>query len=179
MRSWMVRWPGLSLVVLSLSVLSFMACEPPSAKAPLTPDASTFVVFSQDDLWGYKDLSGSVVIPATYTIAEAFLKDGGAFVVDDKGWGFINYKGEMMVRPFLFDNGPDPFSEGLARFVQDEKMGYYAPSGKIMISPIYDFVEPFKEGRARVCTGCIKVMDGEHYSFEGGTWSTVEIPATH
>jgi len=32
----------------------------------------------------------------------------------------IDKKGKVLIRPYLYDNGPDPFQEGLARSQQAE-----------------------------------------------------------
>lgn len=178
------------MVLLVVCACWFSGCAPeviPKEKAGASdgaqeeaPAADVYTgplkVFSENNLWGYQNEAGETMIPAQFVMAGDFTEHGFAYVVDHKGWAFIDRAGKVVVRPFIFDNGPDSFQEGLARFVAEDKFGFYTPEGKIVIPATYDFAEPFSEGKARVCTGCEKVMDGEHYTFEGGTWTTIDKP---
>lgn len=52
---------------------------------------------------------------------------------------------------FVYDNGPDPVSDGCVRIV-DEKglVGYAKPDGTVIIEPRFAFGFPFVDGIARV-----------------------------
>ena len=166
-----------SFSVVLLVVLCCLSCEkqePAQEKDVIESANEGLVVFSKEDFWGYKTKSGAVVIEPRFVVANAFNPEGGATVVDEEGWAFINKKGKVLVRPFVFDNGPDDFKEGLARFVQDGKMGFFEPSGAIAIPATYDFILPFENGVAKVCMECEKVMSGEHFTVEGGVWTTID-----
>ena len=130
--------------------------------------------FMQDDLWGYRDSAGQMVIPPKFVVAETFSREGMAAVVDQLGWAYINKKGDILLRPFVFDNGPDPFAEGLARFVEDGRMGFFDRHGKVVIEAQFDFAMPFEDGKAKVCTDCREVAEGDHKRVEGGTWWLID-----
>jgi hypothetical protein len=131
------------------------------------------VPFEQGEKWGYKDERGKVVIAPTFIAAHDFSPEGIAAVIDDAGWAYINRKGIILVRPFLFDNGPDYFEEGLARFTHEGKIGFFDRRGKVVIKPNFDFAAPFHEGLAAFCEGCMGRMRGEHRFWEGGKWGYI------
>jgi len=149
-------WIGLTLCLLAFT----------GAAAP--------VPFEQDGQWGYRDAQGTVVIAPRYLIADPFSPEGIAAVADEKGWAYIDRTGKILVHPFLFDNGPDEFQEGLARCVADGKVGYFDKHGRIVIPPRFSFAEPFSDGRAKVCFGCREVKDGEHSRYTGGRWAWID-----
>ena len=124
--------------------------------------------------WGYIDGKGRVVVEPKYIRANSFLETGIAAIVDDKGWAYIDGSGKVLLRPFPFDNGPDYFEEGLARFVRSGKMGFFNRSGQIVIPARFEWVEPFSGGRARYCEGCKKVKEEEHYTMTGGRWGYID-----
>jgi hypothetical protein len=132
-----------------------------------------WVPFEKEDKWGYRDAQGKVVIPPTFIAAEDFSPEGIAAVIDDAGWGYINRRGTIIIRPFIIDNGPDPFQEGLARFTKGNKFGFFNRRGRIVIKPKFDFAAPFQEGLAAFCRGCVKKMIGEHGFWEGGKWGYI------
>ena len=85
------------------------------------------------NLWGYRNARGAVVIPPRFTVAQHFSEGGIAAVADDSGWKVIDRQGKTLVRPFLLDNGPDPFRHGLARFREAGKIGFFDERGKVVI----------------------------------------------
>ncbi len=125
-------------------------------------------------LWGYKTSAGAVVIRPQFLVAERFSPYGIAAVANETGWKYINKKGERILEPFIFDNGPDPFREGLARFKQSEKLGFFDRRGKVIIPARFDFAAPFSDGLALFCEGCIEHEEGEHSSFRGGKWGFID-----
>lgn len=127
-------------------------------------------LFEQDGRWGYRDAQGRIVIPAHYQIARDFTAGGIAAVVDKEGWVYIDRRGQIVIRPFPVDNGPDYFSEGVGRFRQKGKFGYFDERGKVVIPPRFDYAAPFSYGLAAVCMGCTERADGEHTSWQGGRW---------
>ena len=139
-----------------------------------TPGAISISPFEQAGLWGYRNARGKVIIPARYIMANAFSRCGLAAVVDQKGWLYINTEGNEVIRPFVFDNGPDYFQDGLARFVQGNKFGFFDESGKIIIAPQFDFAYPFENGTAKVGYGCKFVQEGEHQAVAGGVWKYID-----
>jgi hypothetical protein len=132
-----------------------------------------WVPFEQEGKWGYQDAQGKVAIASTFIAAHDFSPEGIAAVLDDAGWGYINRRGTIIIRPFVFDNGPDPFQEGLARFTQEGKFGFFDRRGKVVIKPKFDFAAPFQEGLSAFCQRCTKNMAGELSFWEGGKWGYI------
>jgi len=130
--------------------------------------------FEKDGLWGYRDAGGKSVIPPRYQVAREFSPEGIAAVVDDQGWAYIGTAGQLVIRPLVFDNGPDYFQEGLARFTRAGKVGFFDRRGKVAIEPQYTWAMPFSEGRAAVCEGCTERQEGEHRSVQGGRWGFID-----
>ena len=128
-----------------------------------------------EERWGYKDANDKVVIPAVFKLATDFSDRAIAAVIDSKGWACIDTQGKILVRPFIFDNGPDFFSEGLARFREDGRIGFFDEAGRKVIPAQFDFAWPFENGVARVGSGCreIKLPD-EHTTVEGGVYATID-----
>lgn len=133
---------------------------------------------TEDFLMGYKDARGRVRIPARYRLAQKFSREGIAGVVDETGWAIIDRSGRILIRnPFIFDNGPDYFVEGLARVVgEGGKFGFFDKRGKIVIAPRFDFAAPFANGAAAVCVECRKTAPDAngHYSTVGGRWGFID-----
>ena len=84
------------------------------------------------------------------TISAYDFTDGGiAAVLDKSGWYYISRTGEFVIRPKIYDNGPDYFSDGLARYVEDDKYGFFDMSGEIIIEAQFEFAFPLKMARPR------------------------------
>ncbi len=148
---------------------------PQSNDAQSARDLNPFVASTPSgDRYGYRDAKGEVSIEPRFLLADDFSEAGLAAVVDESGWAYINTEGRLVVRPFVFDNGPDPFSEGLARFEQEGRFGFFDERGHTAIEPRFDFANPFSEGLAAVCTGCVRKSVGEHWSVSGGKWGYID-----
>ena len=132
------------------------------------------IPFEKDGKWGYQDKAGKVAISPRYQIAREFSREGMAAVVDDEGWAYIDEAGRIVIRPLAVDNGPDYFSDGVARFKRSGKVGFFDPRGKVVIQPGYAHAMPFSEGRAAVCDGCAEIEEGEHRSVKGGKWGFID-----
>lgn len=127
-------------------------------------------------LYGWRSCDGRVAIAPRYLIAEPFGKGGMAAVVDKSGWHYINRQGQLVIRPVIFDNGPDPFSDGLARYQKDGKYGFFNASGAVVIPAQFEFAYPFVHGKAKVGEGCRLMSDGEHTQVECRTWRHIKKP---
>jgi hypothetical protein len=127
-------------------------------------------------LHGYRSCDGRVAAAPQYTVAEPFGKGGIAAVVDAQGWAYINRRGEVVIRPFIFDNGPDGFSDGLARYTEGGKFGFFNTSGAVVIPARFEFAYPFVKGRAKVGEGCTSVSDGEHTRIDCRSWRFIQKP---
>jgi hypothetical protein len=139
-----------------------------------TAALARLVPFEQDGRWGYRDSRGAVVIEPRYQAADPFSSKGIAAVLGDRGWVYIDRTGRVLIAPFIFDNGPDYFHQGLARFTAEGKFGFFNSSGAVVIGPQFDFADSFSQDRAAVCQGCRKVAAGEHWFMEGGTWGFID-----
>ena len=143
------------------------------AKAPLT----SLVPFEDPEslLWGYRDSqSGEILIEAQYIMAGDF-EHAVSVVVDKEGWAYIHPNGEIILRPYIFDNGPDYYEEGLARFVEKGKVGFNNKSLEKVIPARFDYINPFVQGRAAFCVGCEKQMSGEYFTMVGGRWGYIDV----
>lgn len=156
-------------VFLLTCVLLACAVAPPGNTGSARP-----VPFEKEGRWGYRNAGGGIVIRPRFKMADAFTPEGVAAVVDEKGWAYIDMKGEVILRPFVFDNGPDYFKENLARFVDGGKFGFFDRRGRVVIPAKFDFAAPFSEGLAAVCEGCAEVFEGEHRLRKGGKWGFID-----
>ncbi len=131
-------------------------------------------LYEKDGLYGYKNQHEQVVISARFLLAMNFNEKGIAAVADSSGWAYINAQGNILIRPYIYDNGPDYFSEGLARFVENGKFGFFDEYGKIVIDAQWDFTYPFQDGKAAVYKGCTIITEKEHNSIIGGQWGYID-----
>lgn len=127
--------------------------------------------FQDEELWGYKDHNDMIVIEAEYVFAYEFSEYGIAIVCDpEEGWIYIDTHGEFVIKPKVVDNYYDEFSEGLARFEEDGKIGFFNQKGLVVIEPIYEFAYPFKNGFSQVAQGVKKEQMGEYTFIEVDKW---------
>lgn len=147
---------------------------PPPALA--RPSTLGWKSFEDGELVGFKDAQGKVVVPPRFQVAQEFTAGGMACGADKDGWVCIDGNGTTLLRPFVFDNGPDEFSEGLARFVDGEKIGFFDATGSKKIPARYSFARPFAGERAAFCDGCTRRCEagGEHCSMVGGKWGLLD-----
>lgn len=98
----------------------------------------------------------------------------GGFVGKNCYW--MKKTGELE-RTHCFDNGADPFQEGLVRHVsQSGKFGYMDKNLQVVIPAVYDFAQPFGGGVAMVCIACriVRAKGSEHAEVSGGNWSLID-----
>lgn len=132
------------------------------------------VSFRSGDLSGFRDQKGGVVIKPRFHVAQEFSPENIAAVVDGEGWVYIDPFGDVLIRPHVVDNGPDDFSEGLARFVAGGKIGFMNKWAKIVVNASFAYAEPFSNGRALICADCRPVKDGEHTRMVGAKWGAID-----
>ncbi len=160
----------------------FCSCEK-NLTTTKTPVLIAYEDTSKSEGWGFKDTSGQIVIPPQYSAVfeDSFINDI-AFVVkksEDKqdtenGIIAIDKQNKFILKPFIFDNGPDYLQEGLFRFTENGKMGFADVNGKKVIKAKYTFAEAFQEGFAAFCEGCKKENMGEHWRMVGGKWGFID-----
>ncbi|GAA4354820.1 WG repeat-containing protein [Hymenobacter saemangeumensis] len=105
--------------------------------------------------WGYINLTGHFVIPATYQYTREF-SEGKAAVSPKKSssgkpnrkglYGFINKNNEMVIPP-VFNGADIHFSEGLCA-VWDKGYGYIDDKGTLVIPCDFNLGQHFSEGLA-------------------------------
>ncbi|MBR0156844.1 MAG: WG repeat-containing protein [Clostridia bacterium] len=100
--------------------------------------------------WGYFDEKGNKVIPAQYSLADAFASNGIALVGLD-GRCFIDKSGKVVIGD-SFDLVRSFADNGLAAFKKNGKWGYIDSRGNIAIPAQFGYAYKFaKNGLAAVC----------------------------
>ncbi len=75
----------------------------------------------------------------------------------------------------MFDNGPEPFNEGLTRILRNGKMGYANKFGQIVIPCKYDYAKWFENGKAEVTYNAKEYLDlDEHKRVESDDWFEID-----
>jgi hypothetical protein len=131
--------------------------------------------FEQNGLWGYRNVDDEVIIEPSFYMALEFNSYGLAAVVDDSGWLYINLFSEKIIRPYVIDNGPDFFREGLARYVKNSRIGFFDQKGNVVVQAEFEFVRPFSDEMAAFCRGGHIVQDGEYKRIAGGKWGYIDM----
>lgn len=99
--------------------------------------------------FGYIDSTGKIFKKQQYIDALSFT-EGLAYVMNEKERGYINHKGEMVIRLKPNEVGY-AFSEGLAAVSNDNfKVGFIDKNGDMKIDYKLDMPSNFNEGLARV-----------------------------
>jgi len=75
----------------------------------------------------------------------------------------------------MFDNGHEPFNEGLTRVLRNGKMGYANKFGQIVIPCEYDYAKWFENGKAEVTYNAKEYFDlDEHRRVESDEWFIID-----
>jgi hypothetical protein len=125
----------------------FVAEPPPTHYATVEP--GELIPFRKDDLGGYFNASGEVVIEPQFQVASAF--SGGLACVCKEGlFGYIDKRGEWVI-PARFEHAND-FSEELAGVsLGKEGWGFIDRTGKVRIPAKFGWVYGgFRHGVAEV-----------------------------
>ena len=88
-----------------------------------------------------------------------------AIVLKSGEWVGIDRNEQVLLVPFIFDNGPDYVEDGLFRFVENNKIGFANLNGQKIILPQFDFATPFENGLSEYALGGHREYDngGEHW----------------
>lgn len=100
---------------------------------------------------------------------------GLAAVYVENQFYYVGRRGALL--PVLaYDNGADPYAEGLVRSRVDDRIAYYDRKFRQVIAPKYDWGWPFAQGRALVCLGCRPQPsdDDGHAAVSGGLWGYID-----
>src|SRR6266404_1757930 len=123
---------------------------------------------SADDLIGYIDPCGEVVVAPIYE-AGAFFSEGKAAIMPSGGkTGFLGANGQLAL-PFEFE-GLGYFHEGLCSIGRDCLVGAISQSGTWIVRPEFAFISEFSDGLA------FASEDGQHVGFIDVT-GAFRIPA--
>jgi len=125
---------------------------------------------SGEELIGYKDSFGKTVINAKFYFVYSDTLYSMAIVLKNGEWIGIDKDERIILKPFIFDNGPDYIEEGLFRYVENNKIGFANIDGEIIIKAKYDFATPFENGLSEYTLGGKKEYEkgGEHWWWTGG-----------
>jgi len=105
-----------------------------------------------DGAMGFIDELGSIAVTLKYENVGTF-KEGLALVRLDGKIGYIGKLGQLLV-PMIYEQADYEFEDGLARVKMVESgWGFIDQSGKVIVSLIYDELEPYKGGLAKVRVG--------------------------
>jgi hypothetical protein len=132
-----------------------------------------------------RDASGGLVFaPATFEVLAARGEDPAPLTIAGTLY-YLNAAG-VAVPVLPFDNGADDFVEGLARTLQDGKVGFIDRELNVVVPPRWDFAFPFENGTAVVCDGCTLRPAGDgHREVVGGRWGVIDargdivVPVVH
>lgn len=129
------------------------------------------VIFTKNKKMGVADSSGSIISPANYDYIKkfreglaAFAKDGRAYSLGyiDSKWGFMDEKGNEIIRHQFSNIATEGFNNGLCAISFDradksgtgtDKWGYINTKGDLVIPAIYNYAGPFSEDIALVNQG--------------------------
>lgn len=103
---------------------------------------------SGDVLYGYLDRDGGILVPAEYQSATDF-EDGVSVVQTKEGQYQLMARDTDILYKYPYDY-VGQYGEGMLAFQEegDPKYGFINKSGKVLIPPNFDSVQPFSEGRA-------------------------------
>ena len=111
-------------------VLVFIGCSKSKQNSSHTSaEASALHLFQQAGRFGYRDLTGIVVLDAKFVDAGEFSEDLARVRLDPNGsWGYINSSGDVVI-PAQFDGASD-FHNGKAIVLINDKYYFIATDGK-------------------------------------------------
>jgi|JI8StandDraft_1071087.scaffolds.fasta_scaffold03172_2 hypothetical protein len=140
----------------------------------ISAESIPWKAFESNGLYGFKNQKGKIMLKPEYQMAFDFSNHSVAFVYKLTKWICIDLKNTELLEVVPYDNGPDYFSEKLARYIENRKTGYFDQKCKKVIPANYDFGTPFENGFASVCNGCDSKKDGEHSSIVGGKYGMID-----
>lgn len=166
---------GCAVPAAATSTTATTATTSPGATGEVPVSAAGWGAFEANGAYGFKDPGGAVVVPAKFQMA--FDAEGAlACAVASWGWVCLDGRGHEFLRPYVFDNGPDPYVDDRARFVEGGKIGFYDRRGVKVIAARFEYATQFAEERAAYCEGCKQACapEGSPCSVEGGRWGVID-----
>jgi hypothetical protein len=125
---------------------------------------------SEEELTGFKSTDGKIIIKAKFNHSYTDTFYTMAIVLKNWEWVGIDRNEKVILKPFIYDNGPDYVEEGLFRFVENNKIGFANLDGQKKILPQFDFATPFVDGLSEYTLGGHRENEkgGEHWYWTGG-----------
>ncbi len=114
---------------------------------------------SGKELTGYKSLNGEIIIKAKYQNGSDTLEKMAIVLNSEFEFVGIDRKDSIILKPYIYDNGPDYVEEGLFRFVENNKIGFANLEGQKVIEAKYDFATPFENGLSEYCIGGERIYE--------------------
>jgi hypothetical protein len=109
--------------------------------------AKSFYPFRENELYGFMDEEGKVMIDPTYTSVEEF-QEGLALVVKNGKVGYIDKNGDVVI-PYEYSDG-ESFQNGLAIVAKNDLYGMIDRTNKAVVPLKYEVIGPFNSGLAVV-----------------------------
>ena len=103
-----------------------------------------------EELWGYQDQNGKVIVKPKYTKAEEFVDGLGRITLLNEKvewrYGFVDGTGKEII-PLIYSQAGQ-FAEGVVAVSKNDQWGFLDKTGKTVVPIIYDAVSHygFKEG---------------------------------
>ncbi len=167
--------PYMKTVFLTLLLLTSFAIH---AKDPCAYIAKVTPNNKQPEWQNYEHCAtyqaGKLSITPKHLEKIAFLPSGLASFWTSGQYFYIKSNGDFL--PVIrYDNGADPYQEGLVRSLVDSKIAYYNNHLERVIPPKYNWGWPFENGRALVCLECKLTAPDEHghQRLTGGLWGYI------
>ena len=108
---------------------------------------------SGKELTGYKSFNGEIVIEAKYQSGSDTLCGMAIVFTSDFEFIGIDRNDSIVLKPYIYDNGPDYVEEGLFRYIENDKIGFADLNGQKIIPAKYDFATPFSKGLSEYSIG--------------------------
>ena len=112
-----------------------------------------------NELTGYKSLDGKIVIKAKYINGSDTLDKMAIVLTSEFEFIGIDRNDNIILKPYIYDNGPDYIEEGLFRFVENNQIGFANLDGQKVIPAKYDFATPFENGLSEYCIGGERIYE--------------------
>ena len=155
-----------------LMVLYFFALPSVHANSCVYPNRHTGDFETEKDCLTYGKNSSVLKIKIAILKQARFDENHLSFFFDKQRVFYFDKRG-FYRETVAFDNGPDYFEEGLARTIENNKIGYMNKKLQVVIPAQFDFGFPFNKDAASVCFGCKTIPKGEHSFVAGGSWFAV------
>lgn len=124
---------------------------------------------------GYVDSLGQVKIPfGKYSTCLSALFKETALVEYNGKRIVIDKKEEIVCEAFDADDLHDLILEERIRVVMNDKLGFVNLDGELVVSAVYDYTLPFRDGMAFVNIGAKKTIEAEQQKWKGGRWGAID-----